>query len=117
MEVPVTNLTTVLVALLPFNPECIENRSLRATRRQADYLILDQVPARSVPSQQLLPKGEVLQEEFFSGTKDGDDPDEQVSKAHKNQGIIAKGAPGRCASKSLILGRAEFWRGTTFTSK
>jgi hypothetical protein len=46
-----------------------------------------------------LPKGEVLQEEFFSGTKDGDDPDEQVSKAHKNQGIIAKGAPGRYASK------------------
>jgi hypothetical protein len=46
-----------------------------------------------------LPKGEVLQEEFFSGAKDGDDPDEQVSKAHKNQGIIAKGAPGRYASK------------------
>jgi hypothetical protein len=50
-----------------------------------------------VQSQQLLPKGEVLQEEFFSGAKDGDDPAEQISKAHKHQGIIAKGAPGRCA--------------------
>jgi hypothetical protein len=50
-----------------------------------------------------LPKGEVIQEEFFSGTKDGDDPAEQISKAHKHQGIIAKGAPGKCSSKSLIL--------------
>ena len=56
-----------------------------------------------VQSQQLLPKGEVLQEEFFSGAKDGDDPAEQMSKARKHQGIIAKSAPGRCASKSLIL--------------
>ena len=47
-------------------------------------------------SQQLLPKGEVLQEEFFSGAKDGDDPAKQMSKAHKHQGIIAKSAPGRC---------------------
>ena len=54
-------------------------------------------------SQQLLPKGEVLQEEFSSGAKDGDDPAEQMSKAHKHQGIIAKGAQRRCASKSLIL--------------
>ena len=54
-------------------------------------------------SQQLLPKGEVLQEEFFSGAKDGEDPAEQMSKAHKHQGIIAKSAPGRCSSKSLIL--------------
>ena len=29
-------------------------------------------------SQQLLPKGEVLQEEFFSGAKDGEDPAEHV---------------------------------------
>jgi hypothetical protein len=29
-----------------------------------------------VQSQQLLPKGEVLQEEFFAGAKDGDDPAE-----------------------------------------
>jgi hypothetical protein len=56
-----------------------------------------------VQSQQLLPKGEVLQEEFFSGAKDGEDPAEQMSKAHKHQGIIAKSAPGRCSSKSLIL--------------
>jgi hypothetical protein len=54
-------------------------------------------------SQQLLPKGEVLQEEFFSGAKDGDDPAQQMSKARKHQEIIAKSAPGRCASKSLIL--------------
>jgi hypothetical protein len=46
-----------------------------------------------VQSQQLLPKGEVLQEEFFSGAKDGEDPAEQMSKAHKHQGIIAKSAP------------------------
>src|ERR1019366_1655575 len=56
-----------------------------------------------VQSQQLLPKGEVLQEEFFSGAKDGDDPAEQISKTHKHQGIIAKSAPRRCACKSLIL--------------
>jgi hypothetical protein len=36
-------------------------------------------------SQELLPKGEVLQQEFFSGAKDGDDPAEQISKAHKHQ--------------------------------
>ncbi|HEY4934345.1 MAG TPA: hypothetical protein VII23_22490, partial [Terriglobales bacterium] len=54
-------------------------------------------------SQQLLPKGEVLQEEFFSGAKDGEDPAEQMSKAHKHQGIIAKSALGRGSSKSLIL--------------
>ena len=54
-------------------------------------------------SQQLLPKCEVLQEEFFSGAKDGEDPAEQMSKAHKHQGITAKSAPGRCSSKSLIL--------------
>jgi hypothetical protein len=35
-------------------------------------------------SQELLPKGEVLQEEFFSGAKDGDDPAEQMSKARKH---------------------------------
>ena len=56
-----------------------------------------------VQSQQLLPKGEVLQEEFFSGAKDGEDPAEQMSKAHKHQGIIAKSAPGRSSFKSLIL--------------
>src|ERR1017187_6924283 len=56
-----------------------------------------------VQSQQLLPKGEVLHEEFFSGAKDGDDPAEQISKTHKHQGIIAKSAPRRCACKSLIL--------------
>ena len=56
-----------------------------------------------VQSQQLLPKGEVLQEECFSGAKDGDDPAEQILKARKHQGIIAKSKPGRCASKSLIL--------------
>jgi hypothetical protein len=54
-------------------------------------------------SQQLLPKGEVLKEEFFSGAKDGDDPAKQMSKARKHHEIIAKSAPGRCASKSLIL--------------
>ena len=54
-------------------------------------------------SPELLPKGEVLKEEFFSGAKDGDDPAEQMSKARKHQGIIAKSAPGRCATKSLIL--------------
>ena len=54
-------------------------------------------------SQQLLPKGEVLQEEFFSGAKDRDDPAKQMSKARKHQGIIAKSASGRCASKALIL--------------
>jgi GTP cyclohydrolase II len=56
-----------------------------------------------VQSQQLLPKGEVLQEECFSGAKDGDDPAKQILKARKHQGIIAKSEPGRCASKSLIL--------------
>jgi hypothetical protein len=55
-----------------------------------------------VQSQQLLPRGEVLQE-FLSGAKDGDDPAEQILKAPKHQGIIAKSEPGWCASKSLIL--------------
>ena len=54
-------------------------------------------------SQQLLPKGEVLLEEFFSGAKDGEDPAEQMSKAHKHQVIIAKSAQRRFAAKSLIL--------------
>lgn len=44
-------------------------------------------------SQELLPKGEVLQDEFFSGAKDGGDPAEQMSKARRHQGIIAKSAP------------------------
>ena len=50
-----------------------------------------------VQSQQLLPKSEVLQEQFFSGAKEGDDPAEQMSKAHKHLGIIAKSPPGQCA--------------------
>jgi len=40
--------------------------------------LVDETQSRArslcVPSQQLLPKGEVLEEEFFSGAKDGDDP-------------------------------------------
>jgi hypothetical protein len=56
-----------------------------------------------VKSQQLLPKGEVLQEEFFSRAKDGGHPSKQMSKAHKHQVMIAKSAQRRCASKSLIL--------------
>jgi hypothetical protein len=60
-----------------------------------------------VQGQQLLPKGEVLQEEFFSGTKGGDNPSEQMSKAHKHLGMIAKTAPGRCTSNSLILRTAK----------
>ena len=39
----------------------------------------------------MLPTREVLQEEFFSGEKDGDDRAEHMSKTH------------RSASKSLIL--------------
>jgi hypothetical protein len=45
-----------------------------------------------VQSQQLLPKGEVLKVEFSSRVKGGDNPAEQMSKAHKHQGIIAKSA-------------------------
>jgi hypothetical protein len=56
-----------------------------------------------VQSQQLLPKGEVFEEEFFSGAKGRNNPAEQMSKAHKHQVIIAKSAPRRFASKSLIL--------------
>ena len=54
-------------------------------------------------SQQLLPKGEVLEEEFSSRAKGGDNPAEQMSKAHKHQVIIAKSAQRRFAAKSLIL--------------
>jgi hypothetical protein len=54
-------------------------------------------------SQQLLPKRQVLQKKLFSGAKAGDDPAEQMSKAHKHQGIIAKKRAGQRASKSLIL--------------
>jgi hypothetical protein len=50
-----------------------------------------------VQSQQLLPKGEVLQEEFFSSAKDGEDPAEQTSKAHRHQGILSKSVPHRRA--------------------
>ena len=50
-------------------------------------------------SHQLLSKGDVLHEKFFSGAKYGDDPAEQMSKAHKHQGIIAKSGPRKCASK------------------
>jgi hypothetical protein len=45
-----------------------------------------------VQSQQLLPKSEVLQQELFSGAKNGDDPAQQVLKADKHQGIITKSA-------------------------
>ena len=54
-------------------------------------------------SQQLLPKGEVLQEEFFSGAKDGEDPAEQMSKAHKHDRILTEFVLCRRALKSLIL--------------
>ena len=54
-------------------------------------------------SHQLLPKGEISREELFSGAKEGDDPAEHMSNAHEHRGIIAKGAPSGCASKSLIL--------------
>jgi hypothetical protein len=43
-------------------------------------------------SQQLLPKSQVIQEKFFSGTKAKADPDEQMPKVYKHQGIIAKRA-------------------------
>jgi hypothetical protein len=43
-----------------------------------------------VQSQQLLPKGEVLEEEFSSRAKGGDKPAEQMSKAHKHQVIIKR---------------------------
>jgi hypothetical protein len=56
-----------------------------------------------VQSQQLLPKGEVLQEEVSSRAKGGDNQAEQISKAHKHQVIIAKSAQRKFASKSLIL--------------
>jgi hypothetical protein len=56
-----------------------------------------------VQSQQLLPKSEVLEEEFSSRAKGGDNPAEQMSKAHKHQAIIAKSAQRWFASKSLIL--------------
>jgi hypothetical protein len=58
-------------------------------------------------SQQLLPKSQVIQEKFFSGTKAGADPDEQMPKVYKHQGIIAKRAAHRRASKSLILQTCE----------
>jgi hypothetical protein len=38
-----------------------------------------------VQSQELLPEGEVLHEEFFSGANDGDNPAEQMLKAHEHQ--------------------------------
>ena len=50
----------------------------------------------------MLPKSQVIQEKFFSGTKAGADPDEQMPKVYKHQGIIAKRAAHRRASKSLI---------------
>src|ERR1035438_2326023 len=39
-----------------------------------------------------------------------------MAKAHKHQGMIAKSATHRRASKLLILGRAKFWRGTAVAS-
>ncbi len=48
-----------------------------------------------VESQQLLPKSEVFQDEFFSGAKGRDNPAEQMSKAHQHQVIIAKSSPRR----------------------
>jgi hypothetical protein len=50
-----------------------------------------------------LPKCEVLQEEFLSRAKHSENPAEQMSKAHRHQGMLAKNAPRRFASKSLIL--------------
>jgi hypothetical protein len=71
-----------------------------------------------VQSQQLLPKCEVLQKEFFSGEKGRNNPAEQMSKAHKNQVIIAKNGPRRFASKSLILRtRRVLARHRPFTSR
>jgi hypothetical protein len=36
-------------------------------------------------SEQLLPKGEVLQNKVFSGVNGGDEPAEEISKAHKHE--------------------------------
>jgi hypothetical protein len=46
-------------------------------------------PLSKVYGQQLLPKGKVLEQEFFSGAKDGDDPAEQTS------GLALSTATGR----------------------
>jgi len=43
----------------------------------------------------------VLQEEFFSGTKRGDDAAEQLSKARKHRGMIAVSAPHSRAPKVI----------------
>jgi hypothetical protein len=56
-----------------------------------------------VQSQQLLPKGEVLKEEFFSGTKRADEPAEEVPNEPNHPKILTSNRRRGCASKSLIL--------------
>ena len=60
-----------------------------------------------VQSQELLPKGEVLQEKFFSGATDGDNPSKQMSKAYKHLGIIAKSAQEQCAFQVIDSADAQ----------
>ena len=60
-----------------------------------------------VQRQQLLPKGEVLQEKFFSGAKEGDNPSKEMSKTHKHLGIITKSAPRHCAFQVIDSADAQ----------
>jgi hypothetical protein len=56
-----------------------------------------------VQGQQLLPKGEVLQKESFSGAKDGDDPSPVDAQGAQTSGNHGEKRAAQCTSKSLIL--------------
>ena len=73
---------------------------------QADHLVLDQVLNSQSIDSQLLPTREVLQEEFFSGAKDGDDPAEHTSKTHRCAVQVIDSADVRSFGETQEYGRS-----------
>ena len=67
-----------------------DQTSRKTTRNSLSNGTQSRARSLDVQSQQLLPKSEVLEEVFSSRAKGGDNPAEQMSKAHEHQGIIAK---------------------------
>jgi len=82
-----------------FQPEQTCRKTTRTAGRRNS--VEGEVAWRAEPG--VIAEGRGSPGEFFSRAHDGEDPAEQMSKAPKRQVIIAKGAPRRFASKSLIL--------------
>ena len=63
-------------------------------------------------SQQLLPKGEVLQEEFFSGAKDGNEPSRADVEGAQTSGNHSEKRAAQVRLQVIDSAHVRFWRGT-----